>query len=124
MTQEIMLDLRQQLLLKGIPTVIIGELVALAPDGVAIRPVDGYPSTRFFGQVALDEPLVEVLLRNKSYVTLSEWAKLSHDALDNYSNSKTGILSSLITGSPGYLGANEKGFHEWHMITHLTLCEK
>lgn len=116
--------LRNIILGVGVEPAVIGGLPSLTIDCVALRPVDGYPSVRYFGQSATDEPLLEVIVRNKSYKTGQSWYSAIKKALDQYRAEDYGIDSCLLTGSPGFLGADENGFNEWHMLFHVTTFER
>lgn len=101
-------------------SVVIGDLPSRAINCVAIRPVDGYSSVYYFGKVSSNEPLIEVIVRDRKYqVGQSNYQKIQ-ESLDKYSSEEAGIASCFLTGSPGYLGADEIGFNEWHMVFHVT----
>lgn len=123
MTQSAILSLLGKLHASGVKNAVIGDLPAQQAICTAIRPVDGYPSTRFFGQHDLEEPLVEVLVRDVSYESGQKTYNLAKEALNKYSDKPNGILSSLLTGSPGFLGRNASNFCEWHMLFHVTIEE-
>lgn len=104
----------------GLTPITIGDLPSQNAQGVAIRPVDGYPSTRYFGQKALNEPLIEIVFRSTEYATGENWYKTASKTLDAFSQSDDGVISCFITGSPGYLGKTSEGRNEWHLLLHAT----
>lgn len=105
----------------GQADVYIGDLPELDADCVALRPVDGYPSTVYLGMPATLEPLVEVLIRAHAYATGTDMSTQALKAVDGYIDETAGIMMSKVVGSPGYLGRNTNGFGEWHFITHVSL---
>lgn len=123
MSDEVMKTLRNMLVEAGIENVYIGDTPSLQLECVALRPTDGYSSIYFFGRVELAQPLVEVVIRAKAYQLGQSWYDQVKKALDKSSAESVGILSCVLTGSPGYLGRDLNGFGEWHMIFHLTLKE-
>lgn len=123
MTDAAIKSLRNSILSTGISKVVIGDLPALQLDCVAIRPVDGYASTYYFGATSLGEPLIEVIVRNKSYEVGQAWYNGIVQKLDQSMDESVGILSCMLTGSPGYLGRDIEGFSEWHILFHVTLKE-
>ena len=124
MTDKTLEHLRDVVVAQGISSVVIGDLPSLVIDCVALHPVDGYPSVRYFGQKATNEPLLEVVVRNVLYQVGQDWYNKIQKALDQYINKNYGINSCLLTGSPGFLGADENGFNEWHMLFHVTTFER
>lgn len=123
MNNKALQALRNKLVDAGLEKVYIGDLPSLQLECVAIRLPDGYASSRYFGTQVLDEPLVEVLVRSKDYATGQNWYMLIADLLDKFVDRENGIVSCLLTGSPGYLGKDTEGFSEWHMLFHVTLKE-
>lgn len=123
MTDELMKHLQEKIKALDIDNVVLGDLPSRQLDCVALRPVDGYNSTRYFATKTLTEPLLEVLIRNTDYLQGSVWYNVIAKNLDKYVNKDEGIEGCWLTGSPGYLGADENGFGEWHMIFHLTISE-
>lgn len=105
-------------------SVVVGDLPSRVINCVAVRPIDGYSSVYYFGKVSSNEPLVEVIVRNKKYQEGQVAYQKIQQLLDKYSSEEQGIDSCFLTGSPGYLGADENGFNEWHMIFHLTIFER
>lgn len=105
----------------GQTEVYIGDLPELNTDCVALRPVDGYPSTVYLGMPATLEPLVEVLVRAQAYAVGTDLSTKALKAVDGFVDETAGILMSKVVGSPGYLGRNTNGFGEWHFITHVSL---
>ena len=116
--------LRDKVLELEVSNVVIGDLPSRQLDCVAVRPVDGYPSVRYFQQTATDEPLIECVVRHKLYQTGQTWYTKIQKALDQYISKEHGINGCLLVGSPGYLGADENGFNEWHMLFHITTFER
>lgn len=123
MTDDAMKSLRNKVIALGIDKVFIGDPPSLELECVSIRPIDGYPSTRYFGDTDCEEPLIEVLVRAKTYSLGQRWYNIVSNGLDRFSDLNVKILSCLLTGSPGYLGADTNGFGEWHMLFHVTLQE-
>lgn len=121
MTEQAIKALKEHILQSGVSPVYIGDLPSLDLECVALKPIDGYANTRYFGATDLDEPLVEVVVRSVSYEVGQQWYNKIKDTLDRYSNRSVGIMSCLLTGSPGYLGKDINNFGEWHMIFHVTL---
>lgn len=121
MTEKAMVALKVALVSAGIPSVFIGDLPSQKTECVAIRPVDGYASTRYFGKTTIEEPLVEVLVRANNYQLGQEWYTKASKALDNFVSPDSGILRSNVTGSPGYLGKDVTGYGEWHFLIHVSL---
>ena len=105
----------------GETAVYIGDLPELDIDCLALRPVDGYPSTVYLGMPATLEPLVEVIVRVREYETGTTLSTNAMKAVDNFTDDSVGILLSKVVGSPGYLGRNTNGFGEWHFITHISI---
>lgn len=124
MTNEMLLHFREVLNAAGLPSVVIGELPTRTTNAVALKPTDGYASVYYFGKASSKEPLLEVQIRNQDYATGQTWSNLVEKTLDKYSNAEVGIDSCILTGSPGYLGADENGFGEWHSIFHVTYFER
>lgn len=120
MTNDMLLHFRDVLTQAGLPSVVIGELPTRTMNAVSIKPTDGYASTYYFGRTSSSEPLLEVQIRNQDYATGQLWSELVKGALDKYQNQEAGIDSCFLTGSPGYLGADENGFGEWHTLFHVT----
>ena len=123
MTDEAMKTLRDTLLNAGIPKVYIGDLPELQLDCVAIKAVPGYPNTMYFGQTDVLEPLISVSTRASEFATGESISTLAMKTLNQYSNKNVGILQARVTGSPGFLGKNAKGFYEWHCVVHVTLTD-
>ena len=123
MTLDALTVLQQVLVSAGLQEVYIGDLPELAIDSIALRPVDGYPSTLYLGMPDTYEPLVEVLIRNTDFATGTNNSMLALKTLDNFSNTAVGILLAKVVGSPGYLGRNTEGFGEWHFIVHISLAD-
>lgn len=121
MTNNAMKSLRDRILSTGIQNVVIGDLPELQESCIAIRPVDGYPSTLYLGMPETMEPLVEVITRNKSYEEGTDMYNKALKALNKYSDTSAGILLCVVTGSPGYLGRNTNDFGEWHFILHVSV---
>lgn len=121
MNESVVNHLRDKVASLDIEPVVVGGLPALNINCVALKPNDGYESTRYFGLVASDEPLVEVVIRNESYPVGQAQYLVISKALDMYRNPDESIMSCFLIGSPGYLGADTAGFHEWHLILHLTV---
>lgn len=124
MTEQSIENVRDKLVSLGIDKVVIGDLPSRELNCVAIRPVDGYKSTYYFGMAALAEPLLEVIVRNTDYALGQNYYNLISKNLDKYSATQDGIAACILTGSPGYLGKDETGYNEWHMIFHLTLTSE
>lgn len=123
MIDKLLQTLRSKLINAGLEKIYIGDLPSLQLDCIAIRTPDGYASSRYFGLQVLNEPLVEVIVRNKDYATGQNWYMLTSDLFDQLVDTQNGILSCVLTGSPGYLGRDTEGFNEWHMLLHVTLKE-
>lgn len=123
MTEKAMLALQKQITDAGIEHTYIGDLPELQMDCIAIRPVDGYPSTVYLGMPATLEPLVEVITRAQRYEVGQEMYNAALKATHNYANEEAGILQCVVTGSPGYLGRDTEGFGEWHFILHVSLSD-
>lgn len=123
MTEASMETLRNEIVALGITNAVIGDLPSLELDCVAISPRTGYPNTYYFGSPTTGEPLLVVVVRNKDYQIGQDWYNKIQKKLDKYSNESVGILSSILTGSPGYLGRDSTGFNEWNMIFHISLVE-
>ena len=105
----------------GATPVFIGDLPELVEACVAIRPVDGYPSTVYLGMRETFEPLVEVIIRHKDYASGTDVCNKAMKALNGFTDDSTGILLSKVVGSPGYLGRNDNGFGEWHFVVHVSM---
>lgn len=105
----------------GATRVYIGDLPELDVSCVALRPVDGYPSTVYLGMPETLEPLVEVIVRDMDYASGTDNCSKAMKALNNFTDNATGILLTKIVGSPGYLGRDVNGFGEWHFIVHISL---
>ena len=105
----------------GATQVYIGDLPELDENCVAIRPVDGYPSTVYLGMPETLEPLVEVIVRHTEYASGTDICSNAMKALDGFTAEDVGILLTKLVGSPGYLGRNTNGFGEWHFIVHISL---
>lgn len=105
----------------GVKDVYIGEATKYDLDCCTIKPVDGFANTMFFGKTWLQEPLLEVIIRNKAYHEGQEQYNIAFDLLSAYINFDAGIRHCVIVGSPGYLGRSASGFGEWHFMVHLTL---
>ena len=105
----------------GATKVYIGDLPELDVNCVALRPVDGYPSTVYLGMPQTLEPLVEVLIRDKDYASGTDACSEAMKALKSFTDESVGILLTNVVGSPGYLGRNVNGFGEWHFIVHISL---
>ena len=105
----------------GATPVYIGDLPELDEICVAIRPVDGYPSTVYLGMPETLEPLVEVIVRHTEYASGTDICSNAMKALDGFTAEDVGILLTKLVGSPGYLGRNTNGFGEWHFIVHISL---
>lgn len=123
MTDVVIEALRDKLVAAGIQDVYIGDAPSLQLNCVAIRPVDGYASSLYFGMKSIDEPLLEVIVRNTDYKTGQSTYGVVKNTLDKLVDESVGVLSCLLTGSPGYLGRDVEGFNEWHMIFHVTVKE-
>lgn len=123
MSDEVMKALRNKIVASGIQDVYIGDAPSLQLECVALKPTDGYASIYFFGRMELAKPLVEVVIRTKAYQLGQSWYDQVKKALDKTNDEEVGILSCVLTGSPGYLGRDLNGFGEWHMIFDLTLKE-
>lgn len=123
MTDTVNTTLRNVVVAAGVDSVYIGDAPSLQLNCVALRPVDGYPSSRYFGKGLMSEPLIEVIVRNQDYQTGQEIYNVVKKTLDKFSDESNGILSCFLTGSPGYLGRDTEGFSEWHMIFHVTVKE-
>lgn len=121
MTSSMIEHLRDVVVSVGAANVVIGDLPSLVLDCIALRPVDGYKSTYYFGTDPADEPLIEVVIRNKSYEVGQQLYLATSKALDRYQSEDNGIAACFLTGSPGYLGSDENGYHEWHMLFHVTI---
>ena len=105
----------------GATKVYIGDLPELDVNCVALRPVDGYPSTVYLGMPETLEPLVEVIIRDKDYASGTDACSEAIKALNSFSDESVGIILAKVVGSPGYLGRNVNGFGEWHFIVHISL---
>ena len=123
MTKDVMEFLRSKLVTAGVKNVYIGDAPSLQLNCVSIRPVDGYASTLYFCSPSMQEPLLEIIVRNDDYLTGQSEYNLIQKTLDKLVDRDIGILSCLLTGSPGYLGKDVEGFNEWHMIFHITVEE-
>lgn len=123
MTNDMLQQFKELLVGAGLPSVVIGELPSRKIDVIAIQPVDGYASVYYFGKTSSYEPILEAQIRNKDYRTGQDWSETVKKTLDKYSNKAVGIDSCILTGSPGYLGSDENGFGEWHMLFHVTYFE-
>lgn len=123
MTDVVVEALRGKLITAELQDVYIGDAPSLQLNCVALRPVDGYPSSRYFGKGLMSEPLIEVIVRNNDYQVGQEIYNKVNKTLDKFSDESNGILSCFLTGSPGYLGRDTEGFSEWHMIFHVTVKE-
>lgn len=121
MTDLAMNAIRDALLDCGVTNVYIGEAPKYDLDCCAIRPTDGLANSMYFGQPWLQEPLLEVIIRNKEYKEGQEQYNIAFDLLSSYMNFDAGIRQCVITGSPGFLGRNASGFGEWHFMAHITL---
>lgn len=115
--------LRDVIVTTGIQEVFIGDAPALERECVALRLSDGYESTYYFGKSSIREPLVEIVIRTNLYEKGQQWYTAIRRVLDQYSNQSEGIISCYLTGSPGYLGRDTRGFNEWHMIIHVSRVE-
>lgn len=124
MIGEVSDALLAQARLSSTPAVYFGDLPALDLECAALKIVDGYPSSRYFGATDLGEPLLEVVIRSKSYSNGQQWYSEIKTLLDRFSNEQVGIISCMLTGSPGYLGKDINEFCEWHMIFHVTLSNE
>lgn len=103
---------------------VIGDLPSRQLNCVSVKPIDGYPSVYYFGMKSSEEPLIEIVVRNADYQVGQTNYEAIKKTLDKYHNDAVGIDSCFLTGSPGYLGADANGFHEWHMIFHITMFER
>lgn len=121
MTDEIMEFIRSTVESLGIPNVVIGDLPSQLTNCVAVRPVDGYQGVFYFGMKSSDEPLIEVVIRNEDYSLGQTQYMFIQEALNMLRNDTIGLDSMILTGSPGYLGSDESGYNEWHMIFHATI---
>lgn len=122
MTNEALQSLRTVIqAVTGATKVYIGDLPELGEDCVAIRPVDGYPSTVYLGMPETLEPLIEVMVRDEDYASGTNNCNNAMKALDGFVDSTVGILLTKVVGSPGYLGRNTNGFGEWHFVVHISL---
>ena len=121
MTNEALLAIQQRIKAEvGATDVYIGDLPELQVTCVALRPVDGYPSTVYLGMPETFEPLVEVIVRDMDYASGTDTCSKAMKALNNFTDEATGIILSKIVGSPGYLGRDVNGFGEWHFVVHLS----
>lgn len=123
MTDIVGKTLHARIVAAGVKNVYIGDAPSLQLNCVSLRPVDGYPSSRYFGKGLMSEPLVEVIIRNRYYEAGQGIYNTVKETLDKFSDESSGILSCFLTGSPGYLGRDVEGFSEWHMIFHVTVKE-
>lgn len=121
MTDIAISTVQQALIDCGVKPVYVGDTSEFQLECCVIRPVSGYPNTMYFGNVYLQEPLLEVVIRQKSYAEGQELYNIALDLLSAYYNFDAGIRHCNIVGSPGFLGRSAAGFCEWVFMAHLTL---
>lgn len=115
---EVLQDKLQQ---SGVSPVYISDAPSLQLECVNIRLPDGYASSYYFGKMEIEEPLVEIVIRSKNYEKGANWYSQIKKILDQWSSPDDGVLSCLLTGSPGYLGRDIRGYNEWHMLFHISI---
>ena len=104
---------------------VIGDLPSANNVAVGINEYDGATSTEFFGATnsSLFNPIVKIVIRHTSYSEGQAWADEVKNLLHRYRNEDIGILSTLIVGTPMYLGRNEQKLHEFQATFNISIKE-
>lgn len=104
---------------------VVGDLPSTNGVAVGIMEYDGATSTEFFGATnsSLFNPIVKIVIRHTSYPEGQAWSEEVKNILHRYRNESTGILSSLIVGTPMYLGRNDQKLHEFQATFNISIKE-
>lgn len=113
MTEEYIQEL---LMAEDLPAVI-GDLPGSEDNNVCILMSGSYPNTEYMGErtcSTLFNPAIKIVVRNKSYEEGQEWVDQAQNTLHRYHDDK--IVSSLLVGSPRYLGRSMQKLHEFQLL--------
>ena len=95
----------------------IGDLPGATENTARILLYDGPGNTEFFGDRScstLYNPLIRIIVRNKSYDEGKQWVEQIHAALHRYRDER--FISILIVGNPQYLGKSIQKLHEFQIL--------
>lgn len=107
----------QALLVGASVPATIGDLPSTSHDAVGIELFDGDFNTEYFGGrlgSTIYQPVVKIVVRNKSYEQGKQYIDVIKNALHRYTNG-VNILSILLVGSPLYLGRSDQKLHEFQI---------
>lgn len=104
---------------------VIGDLPSAETEVVAIMEYSGVYSTEYFGTrgegVSILQPIVKIVIRNKSYQQGSTWADLIKDTLHRYHDDY--FINIMLVNAPIYLGRNEMKVHEFQVTFNTQVKE-
>lgn len=97
--------------------VVIGDLPSSEENNICILLHDGPGNTEFFGDrncTTLYNPLIRIVVRNKSYDEGKQWVNAIHTTLHRYRDDQ--FMSIIIFGNPQYLGKSMQKLHEFQIL--------
>ena len=102
---------------------VVGDLPASNRVVVGIVEYDGATSTEYFGtdDVSIFGPLVKIIIRHTSYETGQQWATIVKNTLHRYHDNT--LLSTLMVGTPIYLGSSPEKLHEFQVTFRTQVKE-
>lgn len=112
-----MIEERIQKLLPATLKSVIGDLPGSTENNVCIMLYDGPGNTEFFGGQdcqTLYNPLVQIVVRHKSYEQGKEWLTQVQYTLHRYHDMY--FRSIILVGTPQYLGRSMQKLHEFQIL--------
>lgn len=104
--------------------IFIGDLPSLSDKGLAIRMVEGNPSTTYFGMSNLNylhNPMVVLVCRVGEYDTGSTLMQSLQEMFDGYHDRNFSGIN--VIGKPFYLGRTTEKMHEFQLTLSILLKE-
>ena len=100
---------------------VIGDLPATATDAVAILLFNGVANLEYFQFDTVYQPVVKLVVRNRSYEVAQQQILDIKGALHKHSDDF--FLSIYMQGYPVYLGRDEQKLHEFQIVFNVQIKE-
>lgn len=110
-----------QSLLSGNLPAFVGELPSQRENAVAVIEYSGNVNTEYFDDNTMFEPIVKIVVRNKSYPVAQEQMNTVIKKLHRYHDDF--LLLCVVVGQPMYLGKGDAGLHEFQVTFRTQIKE-